>query len=438
MNMHQSLAPGMIGNQAQPELRSRRALLAIGALFVLMLLAAAFVPIGGAVIATGQLGVETRVKRIAHPTGGVISALLVRDGSRVRAGDVLARLDTTVAGARADLSSRTVSQLLAQRARLEAEREERPFIRFPPAMLASDSAETREALAAETRLFRLRRDERSMLRAQLGQRIAQEQRQIAGYQAQIDSLRKQQVLIEPERAGVQKLWDKGLVTITRRNQLERTAADLEGTIASLQAAIAQTEAKIIETRQQIVQLNQSSRSQAASELAEANESLNERQVEQVSATDAYARSDIRAPHDGVVDKLAFGSVGEVVQPAQTIMEIVPDSDRLIIEARVSPADVDQVKTGQHARVRFTTYSGALTPQIAGKVTFVSAERTTEKESGTSFYRIHIELDAAALHEQRLDLIPGMPVETFISTGSRAMLSYLTKPLTDQFARAFRN
>lgn len=437
MNVYDSFASDMIGSEDRPDPRSRRALMTIGALFLIMLLTAALVPIGGAVIANGQLGAETRVKRIAHPVGGVVSELRVRDGSRVKAGDILLRLDTTVAGVRADLSIRTVSQLLAQRARLEAEQGERSILRFPPALLASLHPHAREAMAAETRLFALRRDERAMLRAQLGQRISQQQRQIVGYQAQVGSLRKQQALIKPERDGVQMLWEKGLVTISRRNQLERTAADLEGTIASLQAAIAQTEAKIAETRQQIVQLNQSARSQAGTELSGVNESLNERQVDQITASDAYARSDIRAPHDGVVDKLAFASTGEVIQPAQTIMEIVPANDRLVVEARVSPADVDQVKSGQEARVRFTTYSGALTPEIAGKVTFVSAERTTEKETGTSFYRVHVELDHTKLAEAKLTLVAGLPAEAFISTGSRSMLSYLIKPLTDQFARAFR-
>ncbi len=417
---------------------TRQSLLAVGLLFASLFIGAAIVPIGGAVIGSGQLNVETSVKRIAHPVGGVISQIRVRDGDRVRKGDLLVRLDATVSGARADLTGRTVDQLLAQKARLEAELEGRDELRFPAALSVRADENARAAMQSERRLFSLRRTERNGLRSQLRQRVVQLEKQIEGYGAQISSLQKQQILIEPEREGVDKLWKKGLVTINRRNQLERTAADLEGSIAALQASIAGARARITETREQIIQIEQSARADAAMEMAQISNSLNDQQVENVSASDMLDRSEIRAPYDGVIDKMAFASIGDVVQPAQTIMEIVPDSDRLLVESRIRPADIDQVQNAQISRVHFTSYASPQTPVLEGKVVFISAERTTERETGASYYRVRVRLDPKDVAKQKLTLVPGMPVDVFIATGSRSMLSYLIKPLSDQFSRAFRD
>lgn len=419
-------------------LRSRQSLRVIGALLGVFLLAGIVIPIGGAVIGGGALTVEGNVKRIAHPLGGVISQILVKDGDHVKKGDVLLKLDTTVTSVRADLSGRTVAQLLASRARLEAEREGRASLRFPPLLLARNDVDARDAMAAERRLFQLQLAERSGIRSQLQQRIVQLNRQVEGYRAQIVALQKQQALIEPERQGVKELWDKGLVTIARRNQLERTAADLEGSIASLEASIAQAQARITETQQQMFQVDESARSDAGKELAQVNNALNDQQVQEAAAGDAFQRSDIRAPYNGVIDKLAFSSTGDVIQPAQPIMEIVPDNDLMIADARISPADIDRVRTGQKARVRFTAFAASATPELPGKVVFVSADRTTDEQTGMSFYRVKIEVDPAQLKKEKLKLVTGMPVEVFIATGTRSMLSYVTKPLADQFSRAFRD
>lgn len=418
--------------------RTRQSLLAIGLLFAALFIGAAIIPIGSAVIGTGQLDVESSVKRISHPTGGVIVQIHVRDGDRVKKDELLIRLDTTVSGARADLTGRTVDQLLAQKARLRAELEGHSQLRIPAALSRRSDENARSAIESERRLFKLRRSERSGVRSQLRQRVSQLDKQIEGFEAQISSLQKQQSLIEPEREGIEKLWEKGLVTINRRNQLERTAADLEGSIAALQASIAGARARITETREQIIQVEQTARADAAAELALVNNSLNDRQAESISASDMLDRSAIRAPHDGVIDKMAFASIGEVIQPAQTIMEIVPDSDQLLVESRINPADIDQVQNGQTSRVHFTSYASPQTPVLDGEVVFISAERATERETGASYYRVRVKLDPKDIVEKNLKLVPGMPVDVFISTGSRSMLSYLTKPLSDQFSRAFRD
>jgi HlyD family type I secretion membrane fusion protein len=417
---------------------TRRAYQAIGGLFAALALAAALVPVGGAVIAQGQVGAETRVKRVAHPGGGVVGQIMVREGDRVRRGQVLVRLDTAVAAANAASSGQTVDQLTAQRARLLAEREGSATIAFPPDLLARTDASAIQAMAAERKMLALHAAERQGQRAQLAERIRQLNQQAAGYRAQIAATAKQKTLIAPERAGLKTLYDKGLVTMNRLNQLERTAIDMDGTIGSLRASIAQIAAHVAETREQMIGLDQAARTAAATELTQVTATLADQQARTAGAADAVGRGEIRSPAEGVVDKLNVAAAGSVVQPAETILEIVPTGDRLVVEGAISPADIDRVRVGQAARVRFAAFSAQTTPEIAGTVVFVSPERTLNKDTGASFYRIRVRLDARQVAAERLALKAGMPADVFVTTGSRSMLSYLTKPLRDQFARAFRD
>lgn len=424
--------------EADVERKLRSVFIAIAALLAIFLLAGLLVPIGGAVISGGQVGVESHVKRIAHPNGGVIAEILVRNGQHVRKGQVLMRFDDRVTGADAQFTSLSVDQMLAQRARLEAERLGASNIAFPAELKRADPSAAK-AMADEEKLFRIRQSEQAGLAAQLTARIAQYNQQIVAQRSQISSLEKQSVLIEPERKGVRELWEQDLVTISRLNQLERTAADIDGNIGAMQAEIAQAQARITEARQQIIQLGETRRSEAGTQLAQLNAVLNQQQIRSVSAGDAQDRSLVRAPYDGVVDKLAFNTIGGVVRPAEVIMEIVPDSDSLIIEAAVAPIDIDRVRDGQTARIRFTAFSNTATPEITGKVMFVAADRTTDVESKASFYPARIAISEAELKRYpELALKPGMPAEVFIETGDRSMISYVTKPLRDQFARAFRD
>lgn len=424
-------APG-VGQRQRSKLRIAAALLLV------MLLMAAFVPIGGAVIGTGQVGVETRVKRIAHPTGGVIAEIAVTNGEHVAQGALLMRLDDRVSGADATYSNLTVEQLLAQRARLEAERLGTGAIIFPPELKNARTASARKAMADEQHLFDIRRREESELRSQLSARVTQFNEQIRGFEAQIAALRQQRVLIEPELQGVKELWDQQLVTISRLNQLERTAVDIDGNVASLDAQIAQTRARITEAREQSIQMSESRRVQAGTELSQVNTALNQQQLRSIAAADLDERSDIRAPYSGTVEKLGFSAIGDVVRPAEPIMEIVPDADMMVVEAVISPADIDQVRSGQTARIRFSAFNLASTPEIPGKVTYVATDRTDDPEGKATFYRVRVEINQAAVRREGLVLRSGMPAEVYIETGRRSLLSYASKPLRDQFMRAFRD
>ena len=419
--------------------RLRVALILMAVLIFGLGAAGALIPIGGAVVGSGQLGAESRVKRIAHPTGGVIAQILVENGQHVKKGQLLLRLDDKVLGADAQYSSLTVDQMLAQKARLEAERLGAPSITFPPELLRRTDASARAAMADEQKLFAIRRAEGSGLYAQLQSRIAQYHQEIAGYRTQIAALRQQSALIAPELEGVRKLYDKKLVTIARLNQLERTAVDINGSIGALNAQIAQTMGRIAETREQMIQINQTRRSESGNQLAQINGNLNAQQVRSVSATDARDRAMIRAPYDGIVDKLAFSTIGGTIRPAETILEIVPDQDALLVDATISPADIDQVHVGQSARIRLSALSVTATPELRGQVRYVAADPVSDPETRRTYVPVRVSIDPRELAAQtKLVLKPGMPAEIFIETGDRSMLSYITKPLRDQLARAFRD
>ena len=296
-------------------------------LLALLLACAALVPIGGAVIGGGEVGVEARVKQIAHPIGGTVAQILVRNGQHVRKGQVLLRLDDRVTGADAEYSALSLDQMLAQKARLEAEQNEAAGITFPPALAVRQDESAQRAMAEEQRLFAIRRAERATLGAQMQARMSQSREQITGYQSQIASLRQQAALIENERKGIQSLYDRKLVTITRYNQVERQAAEITGSVASLQAQIAQTRAHMTEIGAQMIQLGDTRRTDAGTQLAAINAQLNQQRVRSIAATDTQERTVIRATQDGVVDKLAVATIGGVIRPAEVLMVIVPDGGK---------------------------------------------------------------------------------------------------------------
>jgi HlyD family secretion protein len=423
--------------EAREFTRARRVLAIGGGLLLVLLLLAAVVPIGGAVIASGAVGVETRVKRIANPTGGTIAAILVENGQKVEQGQLLMRLKDKVSGAEAQYSGLSVEQLLAQRARLEAEQSGSGRVVFAPALLDAGTPTAAQAMSDELKLFATRQAEQTQMHAQLQARIAQYGEQNRGYNAQIASLQRQLALIKPELDDVRQLWEQKLVTISQLNELERTAASIDGQIASLQANIAETDAHVSETREQSIQVDQTRRIDAASQLEQVNAALNDQSVRSISANVQKQETEIRAPYAGTVEKLAYTTVGDVVRPAEPIMEIVPSGQLTVIEAMVRPSDIDQLAVGQKARIRFTAFAYASTPEIPGKVTYVATDRTTNPDTGAAFYSVRVEIDRQALAAQHLQLRSGMPAELFIGTGERSLLSYLTKPLRDQIARAFR-
>ena len=420
------------------EQRSRRALLLIGGMLLTLLALATIIRIGGAVVAPGVIAVESKVKTITHPSGGVLSSLKVRDGDRVKAGDILMEFETNVSGPNAQYSNQSMDQLLTRQARLEAERSGSSVLQLPAGLANRNDASTLNIVAQERRLLALRRNERDGNLKLLGQRVAQLGQLIQSYRVQISAAQAQIKLIGPELEGLRSLYARQLVTIGRLNQLERQAVDLGGNIASLQANIAQTEARISETKEQILNVDQSVRSEAGKELAQVMATISEQQIRIAEADDRFAKAIIKAPVSGVVDKLAYTTLGSVIPGSTPIAQIVPDSDQLVIEASVSPADIDQLNTGQRARVMFSTLNQNVTPQLSGTLTFISAERSDDGNGGPPFFRIRVELDRSSIGSRLYaQLRAGTPAEVFLQTGDRSLLSYLFKPLMDQITHAFR-
>jgi HlyD family secretion protein len=420
-------------------LRTRRAYALIASLVLGFFGLAAILHVGGAVVGSGEVAVESNVKTLIHPTGGILKALMVRDGDHVAAGQLLMRLDQGVSSVGAESAALGLEQLLARRARLEAERDGASSILFPPDLTTKTDARASEAMTRERQLFALRRRERDGSIALLNQRIRQYDEQIASYQAQIAAIESQMTLIEPELAGLRKLHDRQLVTINRLNEMERTAVQMKGSKAALESNIAEARAHISEASEQILNVDKQIRSDAGTQLAEVVGQLNDQQVRVATTSDTVDRSEIRAPQSGVVDKIAYTTIGSAVPATQPLLQIVPDRDNMIVEARIRPQDVDQVRVGQAARVTFSGFNRQTTPDIAGKLIFVSPDLTSDQRTGQSYYRIKVRLDAGALaRAPQIALKAGMPAETFVETGNRSILSFLVKPLLDQLRYSMRS
>jgi HlyD family secretion protein len=395
--------------------------------------------ISGALIAPGQIVVESNVKKVQHPTGGVVGEVLARDGDLVKAGDVVVRLDDTVTKASLAIVTKNLDGLWARAARLQAEQQGVDKVVFPPQLLerASDP-DVKNIIASETKLFEVRVNGRSGQKAQLHERITQLNEEIAGLVAQEKAKDQEISLVEKELVGIRDLYAKHLVQMTRLTTLERDAARLNGERAQFIASRAQAKGKITETELQIIQVDKDMVSDVSKDLRETNDKIGEFVERKVTAEDQLKRTDIRAPQDGMVLQSTVHTVGGVITAGDAIMMIVPQSDDLQVEAKVNPQDIDKLQIGQKTLLRLSAFNQRTTPELNGVVTRVSPDVTTDQRTGQSYYTIRVSMppqEVARLGDVKL--IPGMPVEAFVQTGNRTMLSYLIKPLSDQLMRAFR-
>jgi HlyD family secretion protein len=394
----------------------------------------------GAVIAKGLVVVESDVKKVQHPTGGIVGELLVQDDQHVNAGDVVVRLDQTQTKANLEVFTKNLDELYARQARLEAEKDDADAIRFPDDLLGRESSdeEVAHVLDGERKLFRLRSDARSGEKAQLRERAEQLRLEISGLEQQIDAKAKQIDLIQAELAGVIDLWDKKLVPITRVNSLKRDAAGLEGERGQLVADKAEAGGKIAEIELEIIQVDQDARSKAAEELSDVRAKIAELSERKIAAEDQLKHIEIRAPQTGRVHQLSIHTVGGVIGPGETMMLIVPEDDALSVQAKVSPGDIDELHPGQATLLRFSSFDFRTTPELNGTLSWIAPDQTEDPHTGASFFTVRVAVSGAEIKRLGgLKLIPGMPVEVFFQTKSRTMVSYMLKPLRDQLMRTFR-
>ncbi|MGZ5871933.1 MAG: HlyD family type I secretion periplasmic adaptor subunit [Bradyrhizobium sp.] len=395
-------------------------------------------PLAGAVVVPGNLVVQSNVKTIQHPTGGVVAEIAIHNGMRVGIGDLLVRLDATQAQASLQMVSKQLNEVRARIARLVAERDGLLQLQAP-AELAARSGEDaiKTLLASEDSLFKARANARRSQTDLLQSRVSQLGEEITGLDAQVASKTKQLELIAGELSGVQDLYDKRLVPLARLTTLQRESARIEGERGQLMSAIAETKSKIGEAQLQIVRIDQDFRTDVVKELGETQGKEAQLVERSVAARDLLDRIEIRAPASGVIHQLSAHTIGGVIRAGDAIMEVVPDTDDLLIEARLQPSDIDQVRTGQTAFIRFSAFNQRVTPQLTGVVSYVSADTSRDQQTNVPYFTVRVLLPE---DERRrlagLQLVSGMPAEVFMQTGSRTMMSYLLKPITDQMQRAF--
>jgi HlyD family secretion protein len=399
---------------------------------------ATLVPWSGAVVLPGTLVVESSVKKVQHPTGGVVADIAVRDGMHVDAGNLLVRLDETQVRASGQMLVNQLDQVRMRAARLIAERDGAPEIRIPDNFAARMSdAGIAQLVASEKSQFNARASARRGQTDLLQSNIGQFKEQIGGLEAQIASKTSQLSIIAGELTGVQELYGKGLVPLTRLTTLQREAARLEGERGQLTSAIAEAKAKIGQAQLQIVKVEQDFRTEVLKDLRETQDKESEFTEKNIAAQDQLQRIDIRAPTTGTIHQLSVHTIGGVIRAGDVILEIVPDSDDLEIEARLPPNEIDQVRRAQTAFMRFSAFNQRTTPQVEGAVSYVSADLAHDTQTNAAYYSVRVTLPG---DERRrlgeVKLVAGMPVEVFLQTGSRTMMSYLLKPIADQFHRMF--
>lgn len=409
--------------------------------FVIFLGWAAIAPLDAGAYAQGQIAVSGNRQAVQHREGGVVSALLVAEGDTVRRGQVLLQLSSGELKATERGVSSQYYALIAQRARLVAERDRLRSIPMPSEFVGlppEDLALARESLRIQQQQFGARRTGRSTETGVLGQRVAQLNEQIAGYEGQIVANIEQQRLIQEELTGMRSLAEKGYAPLTRVRALERTAAQLDGELGSLRAQIARSREAVGETRLQVSGVSTKMNEDVADQLRQIDVQVNELKPRMVELRAQIARNEVRAPASGEVVGLTIFTQGGVIQAGQTLMEIVPRDASQVIVAQISPTDVDNLRVGQDTEVRFPGLRERNPPIIRGRVTRISADSFTVEQSGATYFRAEIVVPAselAKLGRGAETLRPGAPVEVVVLLRKRTALGYLLEPLTNNLWRS---
>lgn len=394
-------------------------------------------PIDGAALAPGFVTVKSHKKTVQHLDGGIVSQLLVKDGDIVKAGDLLLTLDGTENKAQLEISRGQFFTLLAQVARLEAERDGKTKLTYPNIFKGVTDPRALESKRTEEQIFTARKNAHEGEMAVLKQRIGQLNSRVDGLKGQQTSKQDLLTSYREELRDLKELLAEGFVDKQRLRDIERQHSLNSGEISALTAEIASSQIQIGETKLEILQLEKKFQEEVAGKLSEAQAELYDVNQRMLAIRDKVVRIDIKAPVAGRVMGLAVHTLGGVILPGHPILEIVPQQEELVIEAQVTPLDIDRVNIGLVAEVRFSAFKQAITPVIEGKLINLSADRLIEEKTGTPYYLAQIELTPDSYQKmQHLELLPGMPVEVLIKTGERTVFEYLTKPISNAFARAF--
>ncbi|SDH66447.1 HlyD family type I secretion periplasmic adaptor subunit [Bosea robiniae] len=435
--------PAKAGEQAKlrrPRFSLRGHVVA-GSTFALLLVVgcggwAANAALNGAVVTQGTVKIDQNLKEVQHRDGGIVQSIAVRQGDRVEEGQVLFRLDDVQTRAELSIIRSQLAENLGRKARLVAERDNLASVDFSSEMVAlSDQAD--HIREGEVRLFAGNKANRDSRKEQLEISIVQSGQEIRGLEARQVAKVEELRLVDLERAKYLSLFQKGFIDGVKVFNINREWARLLGERGEIDATLARAKLRISDARLQIIAIDETARTEAQRELRQVEAKVSELSDRRIANEDRLARMEIRAPIAGTVNELMIFTVGGVITPAARLATVVPQSAKLVVEVRIAPSDIDQVHVGQTARMRFSAFNRNTTPEISGKLTHISPATTKDPVSGQSFYIGEVQMEgvATALGDRRL--LPGMPVEVFISTESRTALSYLMKPLIDHAERGFR-
>jgi len=425
---------------ASPEKGARRAVVT-GLVVVLGLVGtigawASLADIEGAIIAQGTVVVDSNARRVQHQEGGIVQELNARNGDRVDAGQILIRLDDTTVRAGLFIVERQLVDLTAREARLRAEMEGRDEVTTPVWPLRSDLEEQRRTvLQGEQALLVARRTSQRARVNQLGERRVQIGQLIEGLEAQQSAKQQEVTLIDRELSGLRSLFERNMVPITRVVALERERTRILGERGQLMAEIARSRGQISEIEIQIAELEERYRSEVLSELRQTESRIVEFQERRVASEDRLRRLEIRSPIAGTIHESEVHTIGGVVAQGQTLMLVVPEGDQLVVEARISPADIDQLSPNQAGFVRLSAFNQRTTPEFRATVHRISPDLHTDNRTGIQYYTARLRLERAAFEGR--SVMPGMPVEAFFRTEARTVLTYFLKPLTDNMNRMLR-
>ncbi len=427
-------------------LPSRRKPVLVGSIALALLVIglgtwATFAMIDGAVVAGGRVIVESNRQAVQHPDGGVVAEVLVKEGARVAQGDVLIRLDPTLAQTELGMVENQLYEVMARRGRLTAERDGASHIIPDPALVAAGRADPAmaELSTGQQALFEARRESLHQAMTQLENQKLQLENQVAGIDAVSASLARQIALTEEELRGQESLLEKGLAQGTRVLNLRREAARLAGAIGEARAQRAQAMERIAEIEIERLKLMGQRREEAITTLRDLKVTELDLEERRTALRTRLARMEIRAPSSGVVYDVRLTGPWSVLKPAEAVLFILPTDRPLLIESRVSPLHVNKVHPGQEVIVRFPSFDMRETPDLIGRVRQVSPDTYTEQGTGAVFYRAEVELPEVELKKlsEGQVIVPGMPVDTFLRTGEYSPLAYLLRPLTRFLDTAMR-
>lgn len=393
--------------------------------------------LASAIIAVGQLKVDSNRKQIQHLDGGIVNEILVSDGQRVKKGDTLVILDPVQAKSSLGIVAGALFTAELKRSRLQAERDntDQPdFTQF----LHREHEDKNSLIDAQQSLFTIRRSVQISQQEILHQQIENLKSQISGFKSQKASTQTQIGISKDELVNLRNLKARGLVGNERLLELERNLAQLEGRDGELVSSIASAKASIDEKRLELIRVRRSFHEQVLAELQDVESEIIDLQERANAATHHLQQMVVKAPVDGLIVGLNVHTEGGVVVPGQLLMEIVPDNDALIVEGKVLPSDVDDLLVGQNARVKLSGLQQRITPELTGKLQYVSADSMLDERSGMTYFIIRVSIAAKEIAKLPSDgLIPGMPAEVFVQTGERTALEYLLQPLSDTIDRAWR-